>query len=135
MCTLVKENSTPLSTKKTAFESEMRINVKTYREVGNHIICFLSKASRSSTDSLVDRVSNCGVSGDYAIFIAKYPDRTVGIRGIDNHEMTSASLASAVRVTSTTSIEVSIIMHQHECHSKNNTIHLSAQIEFFKQKK
>ena len=63
----------------------MNIIGKTYREVGKHIIYCLSKVSHSSEDSLVDREANGGVAGNDVTVIAKYPDRTVDIRGIDNH--------------------------------------------------
>ena len=54
------------------------------------------------------------------------------MRGIDNHEITSIPLVTAGGVTSTTSGEVILIMHQCAYHPKTKTIHSSAQIEHFK---
>ena len=58
-----------------------------YREVGKHIVYYLSKLIRSSVDSLVDRGANGGVSGNDVKVIAKHPDIIVDVQGIDNHEM------------------------------------------------
>ena len=44
---LIKGNSVSSSTKKIFSKSEININGKIYLEVGNHIIYFLSKVSRS----------------------------------------------------------------------------------------
>ena len=51
MSTPSKVNPTPLSTKNIAYKSEININGKIYREVGNHIIYYLSNASLSLVDS------------------------------------------------------------------------------------
>ena len=112
----------------------MNINGKVFREVGKHVIYYLSKVSRSSVDSLVDRGANGGVAGNDVRVIAKHPDRTVDVRGIDNHEITHIPLVTAGGVTSTTSGEVIVIMHQHACHGKNKTIHSSPQIEHYENK-
>ena len=85
MSTPAKGNPSPTISKKSAFKFEIKINDKTYREDGQHIIYCLSKVSHSSVDSLVDRGANSGVDGNDARVTAKHPDRTVGVRGIYNH--------------------------------------------------
>ena len=63
----------------------MNINDKTYREVGNYIIYYLSKVSRSSEYSLVCRGCNGSVADNDVRVIARNPDRKVDIRGLDNN--------------------------------------------------
>jgi hypothetical protein len=94
----------------------------------------LSKVSRSSVDSLVDRSANGRVAGNDVRVIAKYPDRTADVHGIDNHDITSIPLVTAGGVTLTNSGEVIVIMYQHACHGKNKTIRSSPQIEHYKNK-
>ena len=71
----------------------------------------------------MDRGDNCGVAGNNVRVIAKHADMTVDARSIDNHEINFIPLVTAGGVTLTTSGEVIIIMHQHEFHRKNKTIH------------
>ena len=66
--------------------------------------------------------------------LAKYPDRTVDVRYINNLETTSIPLVTTGGVTLTTSGELIVIMHQHAHHGKNKTIHSSPQIEHCKNK-
>ena len=63
-----------------------------------------------------------------------YPDRAVGIRGVDNHEIKSMPLITAGGVASTISGDVIVIMHQYECHGKNKTVHSSPQMGHHKNK-
>ena len=63
----------------------MNANSKTYSEVGKRVICCLSKVSLSSICSLVDIGANGGMPVNDVRVIAKYSDRIVDIRGIDNH--------------------------------------------------
>ena len=106
-----KGNSTPSSIKKTFFKSEINNNGKTYREVGKHIVYYLSKVSHSFEYSLVDRGSNGVVAGNYVRVIFKYPGRTVDVCGIDNHEIMHIPLVTADVVILTTSGEVFLIIH------------------------
>ena len=82
----------------------------------------------------MDRGHNGVVAGNAVRVIAKHPDRTVDVRGVDNHEIAHVPLVTAGSVTLTTSGEVIIIMHPHACHRKNKTIHPSPQIEHYKNK-
>ena len=97
------------------------------REVGKHIVYYLSKISRSSLDSVVDREANGGVVGNDVRIIAKHPDSTVDVRDINNHGISSILLAAAGGVTLTTLGELIIIMHKYECHGKNKTMCSSPQ--------
>ena len=80
---------------------------------------FLSKVSRSSEDSPVDRGANVGVEWNDVRVIDKCPDSTEDFWGTDDYEMHSISLVTAGRVKLTTSGEVIIIVHQYEFHGKN----------------
>ena len=128
-CT-IKVTPTPStsSVKKISCKTDININGKIYRELGKHIIYCLSKVSRSSVDSLVDRGANGGVAGNDVRIIAKHPHRNVEVRGIENHEISSILLVTASCVTLITSGEVITIVHQCACHGKNKTIHSSPKL-------
>lgn len=96
----------------------------------SHII--FKKIKQSALHSLVDRREYGGAAGNDVSIIENHPDRKVDIRGIDNHEITSAPLVTAEGVTCTTSGEVIVITHQHACHGENATIHFSVLIEHCK---
>ena len=51
----------------------MNINGNSYCEVGNRIIYYLCKLSRSSEDSLVDVGANSGVADNDDVVVAKHP--------------------------------------------------------------
>ena len=92
----------------------------------------MSKVSRYHVDSLLDRGANDGVTGNDFRVVPKYPDRTVDICIIDNHEIAAIPLITAGGVTSTTEGKVILIMNQHVYHGKNKTIYSSPQTEFYK---
>ena len=91
--------STPGKNKDVAVKKqdahELTINGKTYRECSSHVIYYITKSSRSSLHSLVDRGANGGVAGSDVRVIETHPDRKVDIRGIDNHEITAIPLVTA----------------------------------------
>ena len=103
----------PSLTKKIYLKSEVNVNSKINLEVRNHSIYYLCKVSRSSVDSLVDRGYNGSLVGNNVIVIAKHHDRTVYVRRIENHEITSIPLVTKGGVVVTTSDEVVMMMHQH----------------------
>ena len=107
----VKYKSTLSLTKKYAIKSEITLNGMTYSKVRKNGLYYLSKTILSSEHSLVDMRANGGVSGNGVRGIAKHPDSTVGIRGIDNHEIIAIKLVTAGGVTLTTAEEVVAIMH------------------------
>ena len=116
--------------KQIAFSNEVNMNGKTYRECGQHVIFYVTKSSRSSMHSLIDRGANGRVAGSDVRVIETYPDRKVDIRGIDNYQISSIPLVTAGGVTTTTTGELIVFMHQHA--SKNKTIHFSPQIDHYK---
>ena len=96
------------------------------------ITCYFSQSSRTSLHSLVNRGANGGIAGNDVRITCKDPSKTVNVRGIDNHEITSMHLVTAGGVTLSTSGEVILIVHQCAYHPKTKTIHSSAQIDHFK---
>ena len=66
--------------KQTDFSNEVNMNGKTYRECSQHVIYYVTKSSRSSLHSLVDRGANDGEAGSNVRVIETYPDRNVDIR-------------------------------------------------------
>ena len=92
----------------------------------------MTKSSRSSLCSLVDRVANGGIKGSDVRVIENHPDRKVDICGVDNHQISAILLVTVGGVTITITGEVTVIMHQHVCHGKNKPIHSSPQIELHK---
>lgn len=52
-----------------------------------------------SSSSLVDRGANGEVAGNDVRIIEKHPDKTVKIRGIDNHEVPYTPIVTAGGVT------------------------------------
>ena len=123
LSTLSKGNSSSSSTKKIVYKSEININGKIYLEVGNHVICCLSKASRSSACSLVDRGANDGVVANDGRVTEKHPNMTPDYLDVDNNEITSIYLVTEGGVTLTTLGKVIIFMHQCVYHRKNKSIH------------
>ena len=56
------------------------------KKIEKHILCCLSKISRSSVGSLVVRRANGGAPGNDVRVIAKHPHWTVDLRGIVDHK-------------------------------------------------
>ena len=71
----------------------------------------------------MDRLANGGVACNFVRSIAKNPDGTVDIRGINNNEITSAPLVTAGEFALTTSDDIILITHQNSHHEKNKNIH------------
>ena len=80
----------------------------------------------------MDRGANGDAASNVVRVIAKHPDRTVDVRGIYNHKITSIPLVTIGGFALTTSGAVMIIMHQCACHGKNKAAHSSPQIEHCK---
>ena len=118
--------------KQLAFSSDINLNGKSYWECIKHAIYYVTKSSRSSQHSLVDKGDNGGVTGNDVRVIETHPDRKVYVRDIDNHQISAITLVTAGGVTTTTTGEVIVITHQHAHHGKNKTIHSSPHIEHYK---
>ena len=106
----------------------------THMEVYKCVTYNVSKTSRSAHYSLVDIGANGGVAGNDVRIIEKHPDKTVNIRGIDNHEVPSIPIVTAGGVTNTTVGEVILILHQHAYHPKCPTIHSAGKLECLRTK-
>lgn len=81
--------------------------------------------------SLIDRGANGGVAGQDVRVIHK-TNRSVDIRGIDNHQVTDIAIGTVGGVVTTQKGPVIAIMHQYALHGKGSTIHSAAQLEWFK---
>ena len=71
----------------------------------------ITKSSRSSLHSLVDRGANGGVTGRDVRFIEAHLDCKGDIRDIDDHEITSIPLVTERGVSSTITGEAALTMH------------------------
>jgi hypothetical protein len=115
-------------------DAEITVNGHKYvRQVQCHDIKYdVSKAARRARGSLIDRGANGGIAGSDTRVIARHPHRTVDIRGIDNHEITSIPIVSAGAVVRSQRGPVIVIMHQYAYHpQQGDSIHSSCQLESF----
>ncbi len=103
------------------------------RKVSSHLVTYsVSRASRRTPDSLIDRGANGGIAGTDTRVLARHPHRTVDIRGIDNHEITSIPIVTAGAVARSQRGEVILIMHQYAYHpQQGRSIHSACQLESF----
>ena len=104
------------------------------RSINMANIVFNASASRTSGShdlSLVDRGANGGLAGDDVRVIFK-TNRTVNIRGIDNHRLTNIDIGTVGGVVDTHKGPVIAIMHQYALLGKGHSIHSPCQIEHFK---
>ena len=84
------DKSKATSTKKQiAFSSNIVINGKTYWDCIQHVTYYVTKSSRSSQHSLVDRGANSRVAGCDVRVIETHPDHKVDIRSIDNYHISA----------------------------------------------
>ena len=104
--------------KQITFSSDIVLNGKNYRECSHHVTYEEKESIRYSQNSLVDRRANGKVEGRDVRVIETNPDRKVDIRGVENHQISAIPLVTAVGVTTTTTGEVIVIMHQHPHHGK-----------------
>jgi hypothetical protein len=83
------------------------------RQANSHDILYnVSQASRKKKRSRIDRGANGGIAGIDTKVIERHPHRTVDIRGINNHEITSISIVTAGAVARSQRGDVILIMHQ-----------------------
>ena len=109
--------------KETAFNEEITMNGKNYRECIQNAMCYIKKSSRSSLHSLVCRGANNGVAGSDRIVIETHPHCKDDIRIINNYDVNTIYLVTTGEVTSSITGEVVFIMNQHAFYCKNKTIH------------
>jgi hypothetical protein len=92
----------------------------------------VSQASRRKQGSLIDRGANGGIAGSDTRVIARHPHRTVDIRGIDNHEITSIPVVSAGAVARSQRGAVIVVFHQYAYPpQQGGSIHSSCQLKLF----
>ena len=90
-----------------------------------------SKVTSKDNMSLIDRGANGGIAGNDVRVLFK-TNRTVDIRGIDNHQLTDIGIGTVGGVVDTHKGPVIAIMHQYALIGKGHSIHAPCQIEHFK---
>ena len=98
-----------------------------------HIEYFVSKheAIMAHSMSLIDRSANNGVAGDDVRIIFR-TNRTVNIKGIDNHHVNNIGIGTVGDVVQTQHGPVIAIMHQYALLGKGASIHSPSQLEWYK---
>jgi hypothetical protein len=86
---------------------------------------------KATTYSLVDRGANGGVAGNDVRIIFK-TNRTVDIRGIDNHQVTDIDIGTVGGVVQSQKGPVIAVMHQYALLNKGHSIHSPSQFESYK---
>jgi hypothetical protein len=87
--------------------------------------------SMDKISSLIDRGANGGVAGDDVRIIFK-TNRTVDIKGIDNHHVNDIGIGTVGGVVNTQRGPIIAIMHQYALLGKGASIHSPAQLEWYK---
>ncbi len=95
--------------------------------VSNH------NTSRITRGSLVDRGANGGIIGNDARITLQH-QRTVDVRGIDNHELNSLKIVDAAAKITTHLGAAIVILRQYAYHGLGRTIHSAAQFEHYGNK-
>jgi hypothetical protein len=86
---------------------------------------------KATTHSLVDRGANGGVAGNDVCIIFK-TNRTVDIRGIDNHQVTDIDIGTVGGVVQSQKGPIIAVMHQYALLNKGHSIHSPCQFESYK---
>jgi hypothetical protein len=95
-------------------------------------IAYTVSTHKKATDqSLVDRGANGGVAGKDVRIIFK-TNRTVDIRGIDNHQVTDIDIGTVGGVVQSQKGPVIAVMHQYTLLNKGTSIHSPCQFESYK---
>jgi hypothetical protein len=89
------------------------------------------QASFRKKSSHIDQGANGGITGIDTRVIECHSHRTVDIRGIDNHEITtSIPIATAGAVARSQPVDVILLMRQYACHpQQGRLIHFPCQLE------
>ena len=91
-----------------------------------------SAHSQAAKTSLVDRGANGGIAGTDVRIISRTGEY-VDVEGMMKHRENDIELVTCGGVTNTQRGPVILIMHQYAFAGRGNTIHSSAQMEWFKQ--
>ena len=87
---------------------------ETTYKVNQSLTYTVSKRSIDRNGSLIDRGANGSIAGaDVRILDTNSPVRTVNVRGIDNHELTSIPIVTCAGVVTTQKGPITLIMNQH----------------------
>jgi hypothetical protein len=89
------------------------------------------EATIAHSMSLIDRGANGGVAGDDVRIIFR-TNRTVDIKGIDNHHVNNIGIGTVGGVVHTQHGPVIAIMHQYALLGKGASIHSPSQLEWHK---
>ena len=105
----------------------------TRRVNSTRIEYYVSKheATMAHSMSLIDRGANGGVAGDDVRIIFR-TNRTVDIKGIDNHHVNNIGIGTVGGVVQTQHGPVIAIMHQYALLGKGASIHSPSQLEWYK---
>ena len=112
---------------------ELNIDGKVYcLRINSHITYQISASSRHNVmSSLVDRGANGGIAGDDVRVIFKTL-RNVDIQGIDNHQIQNIPIVTAGGVVQSQRGPVIAILNQYAYVGRGRSIHLSGQLEWYK---
>ena len=88
---------------KTSFTNDVVINGNNYRQVVKHFIYYPSNISLTREFSIINRGANVSVAGKYTHIFNTHSDRTIDVRGTDNHKITSEPQVAAGGVANVTS--------------------------------
>jgi hypothetical protein len=133
ICSVLSQPTTKTA-KAQVQDHEISVNGHTYvRQVQSHDIQYsVSQASHRKKSSLIDRGANGGIAGIDTRVIERHPHRTVDIRGIDSHKITSIPIVTAGAVARSQRGHVILIMHQYAYHpQQGRLIHSSCQLLSF----
>jgi hypothetical protein len=81
--------------------------------------------------SLIDRGANGGVAGSDVLVILR-TNRTVDIKGIDNHHVNDIGIGTVGSVVDTQMDPVIVIIYQYALLGKGASIHYPSQLEWYK---
>jgi len=88
---------------------------------------------RSKRGALVDRGANGGALGNDAKVTFKR-NKTVGVTGIDNHELNALPMVDATAKAITDKGPVILILRNYAYHGLNRTLHSAGQIKWYLNK-
>jgi hypothetical protein len=81
--------------------------------------------------SFIDQSANGGVAGEYVRAIFR-TNRSVDIKGIDNHQVNNIGIGTVGGVVNTQKGPVIAIMHQYALLGRGASIHSPSQLEWYK---
>jgi hypothetical protein len=92
--------------------------------------CVSTHHTTNCAMSVADRGANGGVAGNDVRVIFK-TNRTVDIRGIDNHQVTNIPIGTVGGVVNSQKGSIIIIMHPYDLMGKGTSIHSPCQLKAY----